>query len=88
MPRMGRQRGVNAVFTNNDVSVTGLGISKRFYIQYDDDGRISRKRILKITARNRHVASKHSTKHDGEIGYNITIVFYSHADTNCFGKNF
>ena len=41
MPRMGRQRGINAVGTSNDASVAGSANSRQFSIQYDDDGRIS-----------------------------------------------
>ena len=88
IPRMGRKRLFNAVATNNDVSVTGSGSSKHFYIQYDDDGRISGMGISKITTRNCHVSSNNSTNHDGRIGYKNTIEIDSHADTHFFGKNF
>ena len=58
MTLMVSQRGVTAVVTNNYVSVTGLGSSKRFCIQYDDDSRISIMGLSKITTKNHHISSK------------------------------
>ena len=66
IPRMVRQRGVNSVATNNDVSVNVLGSSKRFSIQYNEDGRVLSMRISKIATRNCHVSSNYSTKYDVE----------------------
>ena len=43
--------------------------------------------ISKITTRNPHISSNNSTKHDGGIGYDITIDINSHTNTHCFGKN-
>ena len=88
MSRMGMKIRVNAATTNNDVSVTGQGISKRFSIEYCDDDRISSTVISKITIRNRHVSSNNYTKHDGEIGYNSTTDIESHVNTHFFGNNF
>ena len=84
MPRMARQRGGNAVATNNDVSFTVFGSSKHFFIQYVNDGRLSGLVISKITSRNRRVSSKNITKHDVEIGYNSTIEIDSYAGTIFF----
>ena len=65
MPRMGRQRGVNAVATKNGVSVTGLVISKLFSMQYDDSCSISIIGVSKFTTINLYVYSNNYTKHDG-----------------------
>ena len=65
-----------------------FGSSKQYYIQYDEDGRISNKGISKITTRNHHVSSINSTKKDVEIGYNSTIETNIHASNHCFGKKF
>ena len=90
MPRMGRQRGVNAVnATGNDASVAGSATSRQFSIEYDDDGRISSMGISKITTGNRHVSSSNFARTEpADIGYNSTIEIDSHADTHCFGRNF
>mmetsp|Transcript_15996 Transcript_15996/g.23840 ORF Transcript_15996/g.23840 Transcript_15996/m.23840 type:complete len:787 (+) Transcript_15996:5053-7413(+) len=89
MPRMGRQRGVNAVnTTGNDASVAGSATSRQFSIEYDDDGRISSMGISKITTGNRHVSSNNFARTEPDIGYNSTIEIDSHADTHCFGRNF
>ena len=85
---MGSKIGVNAVVTNNNVLVTHSGNSKRFSIQYNNDGRIPSMGISKITTRNCHVSSNNLTKQDGEIRYNSIIDINSHADTHYFGKNF
>ena len=79
---------VNKVTTNNYESVTGLIISKRFSIQYDNYKRISTIRISKITTRNRHISLNNSTNNYDEIGYNSTIDINSHADTHFLGENF
>ena len=81
---MGRQRVVNSVFASNDAWFNGSGISTRFYIQYENDGKISRIGSSKITTRNFDVSSNISTKHDNEIDYNSTTVINSHANTNFF----
>ena len=88
MSRIGSKIWVNAVTTNNNVSVIGPRSSKRFYFQYADDGKISSMGTSKTTTRNRHDSSNNSTKYDGEIGYNRTIEINSHADTYFFVKNF
>ena len=88
MPHMVRQIRFNTVATNNDVSVTWLGSSKRFSIQNDNDGSILSLGISKITTRYRRVSSDNPTKHDGEIRYYSTIDIDSHANTHCFGNNF
>ena len=88
MARIVRQILVNTVATNKDFSVTVLGISKRFYIQYDNNASISIMVISKITTRNRHVSSNNSTKHDSEIGYNSTIEIDSHVDNYFCFNNF
>ena len=79
---MERQIIINAVTTKNDVSVTGSVSSKRYSIQYDENGRISVIGISKITSKNLPVPSNNYTNHDGEIGYNSTIEINSHSDNH------
>ena len=88
MIHMGRQIVVNAVSTNNYVSVNGLIIPKQLSIQYDDGSRIPSMGISKITTRNFYVSSNNFTRHDSKIGYNSSIEINSHADTHCFDKKF
>ena len=81
IPNMGRQREANSVFANNDAS-------KRFSIQYDNDGNILIMGTSKNNTRNCHASSNISTKHDSKVGYNITIGINIHADNHCFVNNF
>ena len=88
IPAMGKLIGVNESANKNYISVTGLGSSNFVYIQYEDDGRISRIGIKKICTKNCHVFSNNPTKHYGELLFNSTIDINSHSKNHFWVRTF